>query len=119
MAVPNLNTAATTIEGHLATVALTTTAQTVVAIDSAAIRTVRLRSMFVSNKTASTQAVTVNIVRGGNTYPVVFQASVIRNSIYNMASLDDSLYMEPGDTLQALAGANSALTLFVSYEDCI
>jgi len=49
---------------------------------------------------------------------MVFEASVIRNSIYNIASLDDALYLEPGDTIAAAAGAASAITLFISYEDC-
>jgi len=118
MAVPNLNTSATRVEGHLATAALTTSSQTLLSIGAGEVRTVRIRSMFVSNQSASTQSATVNIVRSGVTYPVAYQASVIRNSIYNISSLDDAIYLEPGDSITALAGAASAITAFVSYEDC-
>jgi hypothetical protein len=118
MAVPNLNTPATTVNGRLAVVALTTSSQNIVSVGSNETRSVRVRSMFVNNKTVNTQTATLNLVRGGVTYPIVFEASVIRNSIYNIASLDDALYLEPGDTITATAGAASAITLFISYEDC-
>jgi len=118
MAVPNLNTPATTVEGKLAVAALTTSSQNILSVGAGETRSVRVRSMFVSNRTVNTQAATLNLVRGGVTYPIVFEASVIRNSIYNISSLDDAMYLQPGDTVTATAGAASAITLFISYEDC-
>lgn len=118
MPVPNLNTPATTVNGKLAVTALTTSSQNILSVGAQETRTIRIRSMFVSNQTISTQTATLNLVRSGVTYPIVFQASVIRNSIYNISSLDDAMYLQPGDTIAALAGAASAITLFISYEDC-
>lgn len=118
MAIPNLNNSASRVEGKLAVTALTTSSQNIISVDGAETRTVRVRSMFVSNQTINTQTATLNLVRSGVTYPIVFQASVIRNSIYNISSLDDAMYLQPGDTITALAGAASSITLFISYEDC-
>jgi hypothetical protein len=118
MPIPNLNTSDSRVEGKLAVTALTTSAQTILSVGGAETRTVRIRSMFVSNQTINTQTATVNLVRSGVTYPIAFQASVIRNSLYNIASLDDAMYLQPGDSITALAGAASAITLFISYEDC-
>jgi len=118
MAVPNLNTSASRVEGKLAVTALTTTAQTPLSVGAQEVRTVRIRSLFVSNQTVNTATATINLVRSGVTYPIAFQASVIRNSLYNIASLDDAMYLMPGDSITALAGAASSITLFISFEDC-
>jgi hypothetical protein len=118
MAVPNLNSQATTVNGKMTITALTTSSQNIISVGGGEVRSVRVRAMFVTNRTATTQTATINLVRGGVTYPMVFEASVIRNSIYNIASLDDAMYLEPGDTITATAGAASAITLFISYEDC-
>jgi hypothetical protein len=117
MAVPNLNTTLSRVEGKLAMVLLTTSSQTILTISGAAVRTIRLRSLFATNKLSTNQSVTINVVRSSVTYPILTAATVIRNSIFNVSSLEDAIYLEPGDSLTALAGANNAITLFCSYED--
>ena len=119
MTVPNLNTTLSRVEGKLALVPLTTSPETILAITGTEVRTVRVRSLFASNKTPSSQSVTINVNRSGVDYPILSGATVIRNSIFNVASLDDSIYLEPGDSLTASAGAASSVTLFCSYEDII
>jgi hypothetical protein len=98
-------------------VLLTSSSQNVISILSNATRTVRVRSLFATNKTANNQSVTINVRRGEVDFPIILAGTVIRNSIFNVSSLEDAIYLEPGDSITALAGNGNAVTVFLSYED--
>jgi len=93
-------------------------ASTATVLTCAANTTLRLRTMYVTNQTASAQTFNLNFVRSGVTYPLHSGVSIPAKNLFNATTIDDAVYLEPGDSLQFAQAATTAnnLTLFVSYE---
>lgn len=80
--------------------------------------TIRLRTIYVSNQTSAAQTFTVQIYRGATMYPLNSGVTVNAKNLFNVTTMDDALYLEPGDILifEQTASTANTLTLFVSYE---
>ena len=79
--------------------------------------TIRLRTMYVANQTAAAQTFNLSIGRSAVGYPIHAGVTVPAKNLFNATTVDDAVYLEPGDTLGfSQTSATPALTLFVSYE---
>jgi hypothetical protein len=80
--------------------------------------TLRLRTIYVSNQSASATSFTLNILRSLTTYPMQSGVTINAKNLFNATTMDDAIYLEPGDALQfgQAINANNVLTIFVSYE---
>ena len=115
MAAPNL-ISFTTATGKTALQALTTSAANVLANASASNQVYKINSIVVANYTSSVATTTVTVVRSATSYYLAGTINVPANSSLVVLGKDTPVYLEEGDTIQALAGTASALHITVSYE---
>ena len=116
MAAPNIVNVQS-IYGHTAYTALSTSVQTLVANASGSNTSVKIDSIVISNVNGTTAA-TVNLLvnRSSTNYYIAYVISVPAGSTFVAMDKSTSIYLEEGDTLQALSSANSALQSVVAYE---
>lgn len=104
------------VEAHLVMVSPTSaTVATVLTCPTDSV--MRIRTVYVSNKTASGQAFTLSITRSSVTYNLVSGITVTAKNLFNAVNVEDALYLEDGDVLKFnQVASTAALNLFVSYE---
>jgi hypothetical protein len=105
------------VEAHLVMNKPTTSANVTV-LTCPSDTTLRLRTIYVSNQSAAATSFILNIVRATITYPMQSGVTINAKNLFNATTMDDAIYLEPGDYLQFAQAVNSAnnLTIFVSYE---
>lgn len=121
MANPNIVNV-TDIRGKSATLALTTTAQTLVTNAASSGKVFKINTIIVANVDGTNaQDVTVNYHAGGNTdftaTAIASTLSVPADSTVLVLDKNSSIYLEEDRTIGALAGGNSDLVAIVSYEE--
>lgn len=115
MAAPNL-ISFTTATGKTALQVLTTSAANVLVNSSNSNQSYKLNSIIVSNYTSSIVTTTITIVRSAATFYLAGTINIPANSSLVVLGKDTPIYLEEGDTLQALAGTGSAAHIVVTYE---
>jgi hypothetical protein len=77
----------------------------------------RIRTVYVNNTTASSQAFTISVTRSSVSYALVSGVTVTAKNLFNCVNVEDAIYLEAGDVLTfAQVATSAALNLFVSYE---
>ena len=119
MAAPNLLNP-TTATGTVVGLALTTSAQTLINNAAASGTVVRINALNVSNVNGTAAAdVTVNLVRSvtnTGTYRLAFTVAVPNDASLVVVGKDNFIYLQEGDSITALASANSYLEAVASYD---
>lgn len=118
MAAPNL-LSLTTIAGKTAGLLLTNAAQDLIANAAASGKVLKLNSLIVANKDASARSLTISFVDASPaaTLKLCYALSVPVGAAVNVIEKTGPLYLEEGDKLTGLAGANNALEAVWSYEE--
>lgn len=121
MAAPNIVNV-TTITGKSATLALTTTAQTLVSNAASSNKVFKINSIMIANVDGTnTQDVTVNYYSeddiGGTATAIASTLNVPADSTVLVIDKNSALYLEEDRSIGALAGGNSDLVAIVSYEE--
>lgn len=120
MASPNIANL-TTITGITTSLTLTTAPQTVVNNAASSNKVLKINTIIASNTSASTANVTVRYIQGaagaGTTVSLATGISVVAGSTLVVLDKTSALYLEEARSLTALASANTAIDLIVSYDD--
>ena len=121
MANPNIVNV-TDIRGKTATLALTTTAQTIVSNPASSGKVFKINSLYVANVDgAADVAVTVGIFSeddiGGTETKIANTVIVPADATLLVISKDSAIYLEEDKSIGALAGGNSDLEVTCSYEE--
>lgn len=121
MANPNIVNV-TDIKGKSATLALTTTAQTLLNNAASSGKVFKVNSLYVSNiDGSSAQDVTVNYYSqddiGGTATALASTISVPADATLLVIEKSSSIYLEEDRSIGALAGGNSDLVAIISYEE--
>lgn len=121
MANPNIVNV-TDIKGKSATLALTTTAQTLVSNAASSGKVFKINTIIVANVDGtSAQDVTVNFYAeddiGGTATAIASTLNVPADSTVLVIDKNSALYLEEDRSIGALAGGNSDLVAIVSYEE--
>lgn len=118
MAAPNL-IGATTINGKVAGLAITTSATAIISNSSGSGKVLKVNSLYISNVNGSASAdVTVDVYKNGATaYRVAYLITVPAKSTLTPIAKDIQIYLEENDSLRLTASVNSYLEGVCSYED--
>jgi hypothetical protein len=116
MAAPNIVNVAG-ITGKTALFSLTTSTQSIITNSTGSNTAVKVGNIIVSNVNGSNPA-TVNfwVTRSGTNYYIAYAISVPAGTTFVAMDKSTSIYLEEGDTLQAVASINSYLQTVVAYE---
>jgi hypothetical protein len=104
------------IFGKTTPLVLTTSSQQVVENDSISDSIYKINTVMFSNKTSTARTATIGITRSAVFYELVADIGIPGNSSVVVISKDNGIFLEEGDSLDAVASANSAINTFVSYE---
>lgn len=116
MAAPNLINM-TTITGRTAVADVTTTASTILSNGANSNTVLKINTIIVTNVDGVNSAdITVRLVRSSVNYHLASTIAVPADASLVVISKENSIYLEEGDTLTALASANGDLQIVVSYE---
>lgn len=116
MAAPNIVNVAT-ITGKTAVADVTTTASTILSNSSNSNTVLKINTIIVSNVDGVNSAdITVRLVRSSVNYHLASTIAVPADSSLVVISKENSIYLEEGDSITALASANSDLQIIISYE---
>lgn len=116
MSAPNILSPAS-ITGGTAVLALTASAQSIIANAGASGKLYKVLSLYVANIHASaTGWVTVDVYRSSVGYRVTYQLSVPLNATAVPIGRDAPLYLEEGDELRLTGNASSNLEAVAAYE---
>jgi len=120
MAAPNIANL-TTITGVTTSLTLTTTSQTVLSNAASSNKVSKINTIAASNISAATAKVTVRYAQGaagaGTTVSLANGIDITAGSTLIITDKNSPFYLEEARSLTALASANSAIDLVVSYED--
>lgn len=121
MANPNIVNV-TDIRGKTATLAVTTSAQSIVNNAAASGKVFKVNSLYVTNVNGSTdQEVTVNLYSeddiGGTATAFASTITVPADATLIVIDKNSSIYLEEDKSIGLLAGGNSDLVAIVSYEE--
>lgn len=122
MAAPNIAGTSPTIEGKSATLALTTSAASIVSNAAASGKVLKVNSLYIANIDGTNSAdVTINYysaaAAGGTATAIANTITVPADSTLVVISKDAPIYLEEDRSIGGLASANSDLVAVVSYED--
>ena len=110
---PNIvNVAA--ITGKTAVQAVGTSATAIITNAAASNNVLKVNALYVSNVSAATATVTIDIFRSSVAYRLAYTIVVPVGATLDIIS--KSVYLEEGDTLRLTASAGSALEAVASYE---
>jgi len=115
MAAPNI-VSLTTITGKTAVANVTTVSANVITNAAASGTVLKINNVILSNYTSATATGNVLINRAGTNYYIGGSIAIPPTSTLVLVGKDMAFYMEEGDVLQALASANSSVSLVASYE---
>lgn len=121
MANPNIVNV-TDIRGKTATLALTTTAQTLVSNAASSGKVFKINTIMISNVDGNaTQEVTVNYYSeddiGGTATAIASTIVVPADATLVVLDKNSAVYLEEDKSIGALAGGNSDLVAICSYEE--
>lgn len=115
MAAPNIvNTSV--ITGKTSVLAVTTSNQTLVSNSASSNKVFRLTALYIAQIEGTTATdVTVNLVRGATTAPLLFQVTVPAKATLDI--INKPIWLEEGDLIQVSATVNNRLYATCSYEE--
>lgn len=113
MSAPNIVNVAT-ITGKTAVQAVGTSATAIITNAAASNNVLKVNALYVSNVSAATATVTIDIFRSSVAYRLAYTIVVPVGATLDIIS--KSVYLEEGDTLRLTASAGSALEAVASYE---
>lgn len=117
MAAPNLKNP-TSIIGKTARYAVTDAIGSVLSNSSASGKVFKINSIFCANVDGVNNAdISVTIYDGSNDYYIAKTITVPADATQVLCSKDTYFYLEEGDSIRALASANSDLEIVVGYEE--
>ena len=119
MAAPNI-VGVTTIYGKSSGLALTTSNQTLVSNSAGSGKVFKVNTVMISNVDGANDAtVTAQVYKAstGTAYKLAHVVSVEAASTLVLMSKDNSIYLEEGDYIQALASATGDLHAVCSWEE--
>lgn len=115
MAAPNIVNV-TSIYGKTAVQAVTTSATAIVTNSAASGKVLKINALYVANVDGTNNAeITVDVFRSSVAYKIA--STVVVPADAALSILDQSIYLEEGDSLRLTANANSDLEAVCSYED--
>ena len=115
MAAPNIVNV-TSIYGKTAVQAVTTSATAIVTNSAASGKVLKINALYVANVDGVNNAeITVDVYRSSTAYKIA--STVVVPADASLSILDQSIYLEEGDSLRLTANANSDLEAVCSYED--
>ncbi len=119
MAAPNI-VGLTTITGITTSVALTTGSLTILSNASNSNSVYKINTILAGNKSGSTANVSVyyntSAAGAGTTFTVANAIDVVTKSSLVILDKASSFYLEENRSITAIASANSAIDLIISYE---
>lgn len=115
MAAPNLKSP-TTITGKSATYAPTTTIGAALSNAVNSNQVLKINSIFCANISAGTADITVSRYDGTTDSYIAFTITVPAKATQVLCSQQTYFYLEEGQSIRALASANSTLQLVIGYE---
>jgi hypothetical protein len=119
MAAPNI-VGVTTIVGITTVVALTTGSSTILSNPTNSNSVYKVNTILAGNKTGSTASVSVYYnsaaAGAGTTFALANSIDIVTKSSLVVLDKASSFYLEENKSMTALASANSAIDLIVSYE---
>jgi len=120
MAAPNI-VGLTTITGVTTSLTLTTSSQTVLSNAASSNSVYKINNIIATNISASSATLTVRYSQGaagaGTTVALANGLSLATGTSLILLDKASSIYLEEARSLNALASANSAIDLVVSYEN--
>lgn len=120
MAAPNI-VGVTTILGVTTSLTLTSSLQTILSNAAGSGKVYKINMINASNFSGATANVTVNYNQGaagaGTTIAIVNGADIATKSSLIILDKASSIYLEEDRSLTAVASANTAIDMIVSYED--
>lgn len=121
MAAPNIVNVST-ITGKTATLALTTTAQSLVSNPASSGKVFKINTLLVANVDGgNAEDVTVNYYSeddiGGSATAIASTILAPADATLVVISKDSAIYLEEDKSIGALAGGNSDLVAIISYEE--
>lgn len=115
MAAPNIVNL-TTITGNTAFLTAGTTNSNVIVNAAASGSVYKINTLVASNKSTASADITVEVVRGGGSYPLAYQITVPDKSTVVISGKDTAFYLVEGDYIRTLASAASSIVITSSYE---
>ena len=113
MATPNIVNV-TTINGNTTVLSISTTPTAVANNQPSSSQVFKINALYISNQTANTASVNVDIYRATVAYPIASYISVPVNATLDIIS--KNIYLLEGDALRLTASNNSTLTGVCSFE---
>ncbi len=115
MAAPNIVSVAT-ITGKTAVMAVTTSATAIVSNSAASGKVFKVNALYVANIDGTNACdLTVDLFRSSTAYKIASTVSVPADSTLDV--INKAFYLEEGDSLRLIAGANSDLEAVCFYEE--
>jgi len=115
MAAPNIVNV-TSIFGKTAVQAVTTSATAIVTNSAASNKVLKINALYVANVDGTNNAeITADVFRSSTAYKIASTMTVPADG--SISLLDQSIYLEEGDSLRLTANANSDLEAVCSYEE--
>jgi hypothetical protein len=117
MAAPNIVSIAT-INGRTAVANVTTTATAIITNSAASNKVFKINTLIIANiDGVNVCDITVDLFRSSVAWAVANTITVPADASLVVISKENTIYLEEGDKITALASANSDLEIVVSYEE--
>lgn len=117
MAAPNLKSP-TTITGKTARYAVTTTLAAALSNSAASGKALKINSVYCANVDGVNSAdIDLTIYNGTTDYYLARTILVPADATQLLVTREGYIYLEEGDSLRALASANSRLQMVIGYEE--
>ena len=116
MSAPNI-LSLTTIAGKTAVAAVTTSAADLIDNPSSSGRCLKVVSLFALNITGGAASVTLRVNRASTNYHLAKDLPLPPGAPLVVISRDAPIYLEEGDKVTILAGANSTVEAVASFEE--
>lgn len=117
MAAPNLK-APTTITGRTARYAVTTTIGAALENAAASGKVLKINSIFCANVDGTSAAdISVSVYNGTTDFYIAKTIAVPADATQILSTKETYFYLEEGDSIRALASADSDLELVIGYEE--
>lgn len=116
MANPNI-VAVTSIYGNTSVQNVTTSAAAIVTNDSSSGKVYKVNSLVVSNLSAISQTVTIDLYRNATDFVLGKTISIPASSSFTPVDKTLSLYLLEGDALRLTASNNSTLQAVCTFEE--
>lgn len=115
MANPNIVQIASLI-GKSNSAIISTSVSTLVANGSGSNQLIKITSLRVTNAVLASAAITVDLYRSGQSYPLVANHVIDSNEPSVLITKDNGIYLEEGDSIRCNSNANVGLAAICSFE---